>query len=87
MGNYNGDDENNGTMTVILTNEEIKNLSRDDEEKCLLIEERKVSQCDCPCFILLVKEEDKIAKPSKSVVTFKLFGRNIGDKALDTRLK
>lgn len=41
MENSNGDEQNNGTMTIILTDEEIKNLSRGDNEKYLLVKERK----------------------------------------------
>lgn len=37
-GNSNGDEQNNDTMIVILTDEEIENLSKDDNEKCLLVE-------------------------------------------------
>lgn len=79
-GNSNGDEQNIGNMSVILIDEEINNLSRNDEEKCLLVEERNMSQYGCPIFILSVKEEKRVIKPRKSGFIIKILGRR-----LDTR--
>lgn len=62
MENSNGDQQNNGLMTVILIDEEIKNLSRNEQEKCLMVEEQKIGQYDCEAFIFLRKKEERIAK-------------------------
>lgn len=55
MESCDGNEQNNGTMTVILTDEIIENLLRNDGEKCMLVEERKMSKYDCLTFILLEK--------------------------------
>ncbi|KAI5437723.1 hypothetical protein KIW84_023730 [Lathyrus oleraceus] len=87
MENFNGDGENNGILTDILTYEGIYNLSRDDDEKCLLVEERKTGQYDCSIFMLPSKEEERITKPRKLGVIVKLLNRKIRYKPLETRLK
>lgn len=87
MENSNGDEENNGTLTDILTYEGINNLSRDDDEKCLLVKERKTGQYDCLTFMLQIKEEERITKPWKLGVIVKFLSRKIRYKPLETRLK
>ncbi|WJX25403.1 hypothetical protein P8452_14446 [Trifolium repens] len=58
-----------------------------DEYDGLQVVEQQVAGYDCPLFQLSKKEEARIQKPWRQGLIVKLFGRRIGYKALENRLK
>jgi hypothetical protein len=69
-----------------LTEEEGDDME-DREFTGLSVVEGKVGSYECPKFILSAREEARIRKPWRQGLIVKLMGRNIGYKALETRLK
>ncbi|WJX16517.1 hypothetical protein P8452_06530 [Trifolium repens] len=62
-------------------------LGEDAEMHGLQVVEQQVGGYDCPMFQLSRREETRIHKPWKQGLIVKLFGRRIGYKALENRLK
>ncbi|WJX36677.1 hypothetical protein P8452_24530 [Trifolium repens] len=67
--------------------EEEKEQDLYDEYAGLQVVEQQVGGYDCPMFQLSRREEARIHKPWKQGLIVKLFGRRIGYKALENRLK
>lgn len=76
----------------MVTGKYLENTQEDEIEEGddvfdgLQVEERKVGDYECPKFILLEEEEQRIARPWKKCVIVKMLGRRIIFKALETRL-